>query len=53
MRSRYKVFIQLVIKVGRAPPIVGGAISGPVDLGSITSQAKQASRRELVSSTLP
>jgi hypothetical protein len=42
MRSSYKAFSQLVIK-GRGP-IVGGAISGLVFLGSIRKQAKQVSK---------
>jgi hypothetical protein len=40
MRSNCKAFSQLVIKEGG--PIVGGAISGLVVLGSIRKQAEQA-----------
>jgi hypothetical protein len=40
MRSRCKASSQLVIKGER--PIVGGAISGLVVLGSIREQAEQA-----------
>jgi hypothetical protein len=42
MRSNSKAFSQLVIKGER--PLVGGAISGLVVLGSIREQAKQASK---------
>jgi hypothetical protein len=40
MRSNCKAFSQLVIK--RERPLVGGAISGLVVLGSIKKQAEQA-----------
>ena len=40
MRSNCKTFSQLVIKEER--PLVGGAISGLVVLGSIREQAEQA-----------
>ena len=40
MRSSCKAFSQLVIKGGG--PLVGGAISGLVVLGSIREQAEQA-----------
>jgi hypothetical protein len=40
MRSSCKAFSQLVIKEER--PLVGGAISGLVVLGSIREQAEQA-----------
>jgi hypothetical protein len=40
MRSSCKAFSQLVIKWGG--PLVGGAISGLVVLGSIRKQAEQA-----------
>jgi hypothetical protein len=40
MRSSCKAFPQLVIKGER--PLVGGAISGLVVLGSIREQAEQA-----------
>jgi hypothetical protein len=40
MRSNWKTFSQLVIKGER--PLVGGAISGQVVLGSIREQAEQA-----------
>ena len=43
MRSSCKTFSQLVIKVGW--PIVGGAISGLVVLGSIRKQAEQVSKQ--------
>ena len=42
MKSSCKAFSQLVIKGGMAQPIVGGAIPGLVDLGSIRKQAEQA-----------
>ena len=42
MRYNCKAFSQLVIKGER--PIVGGAISALVVLGSIREQAKQASK---------
>ena len=42
MRSSCKAFSQLVIK-GGGRPLVGGAISGLVVLGSIREQAEQAS----------
>ena len=40
MRSSYKAFSQLVIKVGGSH--VGGAIPGLVGLGSIKKQVEQA-----------
>ena len=40
MRSSCGAFSQLVIKVGG--PLVGGAIPGLVDLGSIREQTEQA-----------
>jgi hypothetical protein len=40
MRSSCKAFSQLVMK--RGGPLVGGAISGLVVLGSIREQAEQA-----------
>jgi len=42
MRPSCKAFSQLVIKVGRAQPIVGGAIPELVVLGSKRKQAEQA-----------
>ena len=42
MRSSCKAFSQLVSKGGG--PIVGGAIPGLLDLGSIRKQAEQASK---------
>ena len=42
MRSSCKAFSQLVIKGGG--PLVGGAISGLVVLGSIKEQAEQGSK---------
>ena len=42
MRSNCKAFSQLVIMGER--PLVGGAISGLVVLGSIREQAEQASK---------
>ena len=62
MRSSCKAFSQLVIKGGRAQPIVGGAIPGPahcgyipglVDLGSIRKQAEQARRSKPVRNIPP
>jgi hypothetical protein len=49
MRSSYKAFSQLVIKVGGT--IVGGAILGLVVLGSIRKQAEQAWGSKPVSNT--
>jgi hypothetical protein len=53
MRSSCKAFSQLVIKERRAQPIVGGAISGLVVLGSIGKQAEKARGSKPVSSTPP
>ena len=50
MRSSCKAFSQLVVP-GEGP-IVGGAISGLVVLGSIRKQAEQARGSKPVSSTL-
>jgi hypothetical protein len=44
MRSSCKAFSQLVIKVGG--PLVGGAISRLVVLGSIRKQAEQAKGKQ-------
>ena len=41
MRSSHKAFSQLVIKGGRAQPIVGDAVPGLVILGSIRKQANK------------
>jgi hypothetical protein len=51
MRSNCKAFFQLVIKGER--PLVGGAISGLVVLGSIREQAEQARRGRLVKNIPP
>jgi hypothetical protein len=51
MRSSCKAFSQLVIKEGG--PIVGGAISGLVVLGSIRKQTEQARGSKPVSSIPP
>jgi hypothetical protein len=51
MRSNCKAFPQLVIKGER--PLVGGAISGLVVLGSIREQAEQASGSKPVKNILP
>jgi hypothetical protein len=51
MRYNCKAFSQLVIK--RGGPLVGGAISGLVILGSITKQAEQARGSKPVSSIPP
>jgi hypothetical protein len=51
MRSSCKAFFQLVIKGER--PLVGGAISGLVVLGSIREQAEQARRSKPVMSIPP
>jgi hypothetical protein len=40
MRSSCKAFSQLVIKGGKAQPIVGGAIPGLIVLSSIRKQAE-------------
>jgi hypothetical protein len=53
MRSSCKEFSQLVIKDGRAHPIVGGATPGLVVLGSIRKQAEQARGCNPVSSVHP
>ena len=52
MRSSFKAFSQLVIKVG-GPTHCGGAIPGLVDLGSIRKQAEQARGSKPVSSIPP
>jgi hypothetical protein len=52
MRSSYKAFSQLVIKAGRAQPILGSAIPGLVVLDSIRKQAEQA-RRNKSASNIP
>ena len=52
MRSSCKAFSQLVIK-GGGQPIVGGAIPGLVDLGSIRKQAEQAKGSKPVSDIPP
>jgi hypothetical protein len=51
MTSSCKAFSQLVIKVGG--PMVGGAISGLVVLGSIRMQAEQAKGSKPVSNIPP
>jgi hypothetical protein len=51
MRSSCGAFSQLVIKKGG--PIVGGAIPGLVDLGSIREQAEQARRSKAVRNIPP
>ena len=51
MRYNCKAFSQLVIKGER--PLVGGAISGLIVLGSIREQAEQASRSRSVSTIPP
>jgi hypothetical protein len=53
MRSSRKAFSQLVIKGGRAQPIVGGAIPGLVVLGSVRKQAEQARASKPVSNIPP
>jgi len=53
MRSSCKAFSQLIIKGGRAQPIVGGAIPGLVVLGSLRKQAEQARGSKPVNNTLP
>jgi hypothetical protein len=52
MKSSCKIFSQLVIKGGRAQPIVGVTISGLVVLGSIRNQAEQGRGSKPVNSTL-
>jgi len=42
MRSCCEAFSQLVIKGGRAQPVVGGTTPGLVVLGSIRKQTEQA-----------
>jgi hypothetical protein len=42
MRFSCKAFSQLVIKGGRAQPMMGGTIPGLIVLGSIREQAEQA-----------
>jgi hypothetical protein len=51
MRSNCKAFSQLVIKGER--PLVGGAISGLVVLGSIIEQAEQAKAGQPVKNIPP
>jgi hypothetical protein len=51
MRSSCKAFSQLVIKVGG--PLVGGAISRLVVLGSLREQAEQARGRKPVKNIPP
>jgi hypothetical protein len=51
MRSSYKAFSQLVIKVGG--PFVGGAIPGLVVLGSIRKHAEKARGSKPVSNIPP
>jgi hypothetical protein len=51
MRSSCKAFCQLVIKGGA--PLVGGATSGLVVLGSIREQAEQARGSKLVRNIPP
>jgi hypothetical protein len=51
MRSSCKAFSQLVIK--QEGPLVGGAISGLVVLGSIREQAEQARGSKLVRNMPP
>jgi len=53
LRSSCKAFSQLVIKGGRAQCIVGGAIPGLVDVGSIREQAEQARGSKPVSNIPP
>jgi len=53
MRPSCKAFSQLVIKLGDAQHIVGGAIPGLVVLGSIRKQAEQARESKPVNSTPP
>jgi hypothetical protein len=55
MRSSCKVFSQLVIRgvLGKIQPIVSGAITGLVVLGSIRKQAEQGRGSNPVSSTRP
>jgi hypothetical protein len=53
MRSSCRHFSQLVIKWGRAQPIVSGAIPGLVVLDSIGQQAEQAKGNKPISSTPP
>jgi len=53
MRFSCKAFSQLVIKGGRAQPLVGGAVPGLVVLGSIREQAEQARGSKPVSSIPP
>jgi hypothetical protein len=50
-RSSSKAFSQLVIK--RGGPLVGGAISGLVVLGSVREQAEQAKEGKTVKSIPP
>ena len=51
MRSGCKAFSQLVIKWGG--PLVGGAISGLVALGSIREQSEQSRGSKPVSNVPP
>jgi len=53
MRPSCEAFSQLVIKGGRAQPIVGGAIPGMVVLGSRREQAEQARGGKPVSNIPP
>jgi hypothetical protein len=53
MRSSCKAFSQLVIKDGRAQPIVGGALPGLLVLGSIRKQDEQARGGKPVSNIPP
>jgi len=53
MRPSCKAFSQLLIKGGRAQPIVGGAIPGLEVLGSIREQAEQARGSKPVSNIPP
>jgi hypothetical protein len=54
MRSSCKAFSQLVIKVGGGGgPLVGGAISGLVVLGSIRKQAEQGRGSKPISNIPP
>jgi hypothetical protein len=51
MRSSCKAFSQLVIKGGRAQPIMGGTVPGLVVLVSIRKQPEQARGSNPVSNT--
>jgi len=52
MRSSCKVFFSITDQWERAQTIVGGAIPGPVVLGSIRRHVEQARASKSVSSTL-